>query len=102
MRTKHTVKSGTTEVATITTDTTKQIPKIGIEFNMSPAVHYRWNIVNAARTLVRKPAEQEITLAVYRLHKEILKNKGVPEDVLERGDEILVKRVKMLVRKYGN
>lgn len=92
-------KIGETTVGTITTDAKTQIPRIDIEFNMSPAAHYRWNIVEAARTLVRTPEEQPITLMVYKIHKGVLRNKGVSEEVLARGDKHLVKRVEMLVRK---
>jgi len=92
------MKTKSPKFATINIDETRQTPRVGIEFDMTPAVHYRWNIVNAARTIVETPSELEITIKVYELHKGILRNKGVPEEVLEKGDERLVQRVKRLAR----
>jgi len=86
-------------IATISIDETKQTPRVSLGFDMTPAAHYRWNIVNAARTIVETPSELEITITVYELHKGILRNKGVPEEVLERGDERLSQRAKRLVRQ---
>jgi|GEM_PF-1814955 hypothetical protein len=87
------------KLATVGIDSTTQIPKIDIEFNMPPAVHYRWNIVSAARTLVEKPEERELTLMVYNIHKKILRGSGVSEEALERGDKRLIKRVEMYVKE---
>ncbi|MBW2963768.1 hypothetical protein KY306_03260 [Candidatus Woesearchaeota archaeon] len=76
----------------------EDVPKIVIDITMPPEEHYNWNIENAARTLVRKPGEREITLAVYELHKSILRNKGMEEKKLREGDDLLVKKVEEYVR----
>jgi hypothetical protein len=88
----------TTRIGSIEIDNTKQIPKLTLDFNMSPAVHYKWNIVEAARTLVEKPEDRKITLMVYKIHKDILRGKGISEEALERGDKRLTKRVERYVR----
>ena len=58
--------------------------------------YYNWNIGNAARVIVRKPEEYEITLMVYRLHKTILANSGFDSRKLEEGDDKLIELIKKI------
>ncbi len=49
-----------------------------------------WNIRGAARVILRRPEEIEITLEVYYLHRKVLENLGYDPEKLERGDSMLV------------
>ncbi|MBS3077470.1 hypothetical protein J4233_04325 [Candidatus Pacearchaeota archaeon] len=71
--------------------------RIDISAGKTPEEHYKWNIESAAQALLRRPDEMEITMAVYRCHRSALKNKGISEDRLVKGDEELLARVNQLV-----
>jgi hypothetical protein len=69
---------------------------------MSPAVHYRYNIVNAAEMLVKHPLDRDIIILAYEAHKEILRQRGLPETILKKGDEWLEKTFERLLRRTQN
>ena len=79
--------------------TNPELPRIEVNFNMSPAYHYKWAIIRTARAIVRNPRYYQIATAAFECHKDMLRNKGVSEDALKRADELLVERVDLLIRR---
>ena len=77
----------------IVVDTNEETPKVSIELGagMSNEEYLEWNLINAIKTIRRSPQEKEITISVYRLHKDVLKNKGVSGEDLVESDRILKK-----------
>ncbi len=67
------------------------IPKIRVVINpdMSNYEYIAWNVAGCVRTLKNSPFEYSITLKVYELHKEILRNRGASEEELAVGDKFV-------------
>ena len=68
--------------------------ELRINVGMSNEEYLRWNIEGASRMLRQRPEETAITFAVYRLHKEVLRTRGVPVYEFEQGDRIIEDIVK--------
>jgi hypothetical protein len=78
--------------------TTNQPPTLEVDLSQgrTPEEHYLWNIQNAARVILNRPQEQEITLEVYELHKTYLRNTGFSEERLRQSDDLLLAELKRL------
>lgn len=53
------------------------------------ADYINWNIAGASRMLKHRPEEAAITLAVYNLHKEVLRARGVTDSEFYDADRII-------------
>ncbi|MDO8459842.1 MAG: hypothetical protein Q7S74_01910 [Nanoarchaeota archaeon] len=87
-------------VATIYQNHEERALHISVELSADPAEYAVWNIQNAARVLVTKPEERQITLAVYRCHRNALGKKGVKEDILNKYDKALLHQVSIFRENY--
>jgi hypothetical protein len=71
----------------------KERSRITVKFGGDLKAYLEWNIESAARTFVSKPDEYDVTMAVYKIHREILANSGLSEERLQQGDDELVVRI---------
>ena len=69
------------------------------EFNFNGAIgeYFSWNIENSALAFVSRPKEYDVNMAVYQCHRSALKDLGIHEEELQRGDDKLVERITELV-----
>jgi len=83
----------------VVVDTNNEIPEIEIELGagMNNEEYLVWNLANAIRTINNKPQEKDITLTVYKIHREVLKNRGVSGEKLAESDEIFKKYTGVVV-----
>jgi hypothetical protein len=59
-----------------------------ISLSPNPEKHHRHNIVSTARKIAEDPESADLTLDLYHARKRILSLRGIPMEVLDRGDMV--------------
>ena len=77
-----------------------KIPEVEFRINpdMSDESYIRWNVEGASRRLRQAPQESDITLMVYNIHKDILRDRGASESDFAEGDKV----IDDLMKEYRN
>jgi len=75
----------------IVVDTNNETPEIELDLGagMTNEKYLVWNLAGAIRSIKSNPQEKDIQIQIYKIHREVLQNKGVSEKDLEESDRIL-------------